>query len=227
MILSEAITKINYALRGLDDDAPSVGSDEWIYWTNVLNSKKNEVYRDVKNRWTNTFENRALSGGVSASTTPVYDLPSDFLGIASQVYIVTTGGVRINFDPIHPEEANPRARNVYVAGANPPKLYFTNEIISGENIIGGTIYVPGYYLPDDLNDASGDEELNFPDDEWGVISTAAEIAFNDIVYEDKAADLNEKANSLYTSMLMKNHRGTYNNPRRVPTRVRRIGRVRY
>ena len=69
---------------------------------------------------------------------------------------------------------------------------------------------------------SDSDTLPFPDPYWGVLAAASEIAFNDIIYETKAPDLNEKANSRYRQMMARNRRGTYNNPRRIPRNMPRI-----
>ena len=89
-------------------------------------------------------------------------------------------------------------------------LYCTTEIKTGENIVGGTLYLPGYYLPDDLT--TGADELLVPNPDWLVMATASEIAFNDIVYEDKSADINAKANALYQAMVANNRRAVFNQP---------------
>ncbi len=55
------------------------------------------------------------------------------------------------------------------------------------------------------------------------MAVASEIAFNDITYEDKASDLNAKANALYRQMVSDERKGTYNNPIQTPVNVYRIG----
>lgn len=223
MTLEEAITRINYAVRGTDDDAPTFGSEEWDQWVNTLNAKKDELYADVKQRWSNIFEVRSV-GTITVSATPSFDLDDDFLAPSNEAYVVTTGNQRINLDLVHPEEVSSQSRQVYISGGNPQTISFSNAIESGENIVGGALYVPAYYIPDDV--ASESDELPFLDPNWAVYSTAAEIAFSDITYEDKAADLSAKANNLYKLMVNRNNRGSYSNPRRTPTIVRRIRNAR-
>lgn len=55
MDVTTAISGISYALRGTDDDAPLVSSDEWVYWLSVLNRKKDEFYRDLTKQWPESF----------------------------------------------------------------------------------------------------------------------------------------------------------------------------
>ena len=86
--------------------------------------------------------------------------------------------------------------------------------------MGGTLYVPGYYRPADLTQAS--DTLNVPDPYWAVMAVAAEVAASDVVYEDKEANLNAKANALYMQMGRDNRRGTYASPSVSPTNVKRI-----
>lgn len=213
MLVSEAISKINYRLRGLDDDAPVSGSDEYAFWLDTLNGKKDELYRDINQNWSGTFEARSI-GTISASETPSFDLDEDFLAPSSNPYVITTDGNKVELTLIHPDEQSSSERAVYLAGTNPQTLYITNEVTATESIVGGTLFMPGYWLPEDMT--SDNDELPFPDPYWGVMAAAAEIAFSDIIYETKSADLNAKANALYMQMVRNNRRGVYKNPRKTP-----------
>lgn len=220
MIVSEAISKINYALRGIDDDAPTVGTDEYTYWLSVLNSKKDELFRDVKQLWNESFEIRSI-GTITASTAPSFELEDDFLAPSDYIYLVTNEDRRVEYRLIKPGERRLHTREAYIAGRNPKVLYVSNEILSTEDIVGAELFLPAHWLPEDMTAANDD--LPFPDPNWGVMATAAEIAFNDIIYETKAPDLNEKANSLFRQMAQLNRRGTYDNPRVTPYYMKRIG----
>lgn len=222
--VTQAISEINYALRGIDDDAPIDGSDEWIYWLSVLNRVKRTLFRDVKQNWEESFATRNV-GTVTASAALTINLPSDFIapsgnGDGIGVYVITTSGTRVNLDLVKPHQASSGERQVYVSGKTPKVLNFNFVISATDQIVGGTVYVPGYYMPADLTVAAS--VLSFPDNDWGVMATAAEIAFNDIVYETKSADLNAKANSLYTDMVNRNQRGFTGQPRKSVYNVRKI-----
>lgn len=214
MVVSDALTKISYALRGIDDDAPSFGDDEAIYWLSVLNSKKDEYAQDIKQRWADLFEVRTLADAV-ASGTQAYDLPDDFLAPSDEVYIDDLNGQRTYYEFVKPQQ---RSRygvaEVFVQGNNPKQLVFTRDIDATSQVVGGSILVPGYYRPADMTTANS--VLPFSDPNWALMATAAEIAFNDVVYETKAADLTEKANDLYRKMAQANRALTYRNGRRVP-----------
>lgn len=217
MLVSSYITRLNYALRGTDDDAPEEGSDEWTYWVDTLNLKKDELYQEL---WDSMFTVRSL-GLVSASAAPTFNIPADFVAPSDHVYIVKTDGTRAEYTIVKPKERKLHTREVYIAGMNPQVLYVTTEIESTESIIGGTLYLPGYYKPADV-DANSDI-VPLIDPNWGVYAAAAEIAGNDITYEDKEANLNAKATNLY-NLLKKNHtRGTYANPRTSAYNVPVIG----
>lgn len=219
MLVSEFITRLNYALRGIDDDAPMFDSDEANYWLDTLNRKKNELYEDVTQLWRNTFEVRSL-GVVTTSLAPAYDIDEDFLGASDLVYVITTDDQRREYTIVQPQERQLYWREAYIAGMNPQKLYFTNAIAADESIIGGELFLPGYYMPADVTEE--DDTLPFLDPNWAVMAVAAEIAGNDIVYEDKEANLTSKANNLYRLMVKKNKRGTYRNPRTASIAVDRI-----
>lgn len=285
MIVSEAISGINYALRGIDDDAPTAGGDEHNYWLATLNRKKNELFSDASQLWSGTFKETApnetgtvatagtttltgtdtyftdyrvgdtitvsgetvrtiatitsdtsLTVTVAFSTTASdltftrqmiigtgvqsYSLHRSLLAPSDKAYVTTTAGVRVYFDIILPQERNENTQQVFISNQNPEELTFTVEILSTDSIVGGTLTLPGHYMPADLSAVT--DILPFSDPYWGVMATASEIAFNDIIYETKAPDLNDKANALLAQMALKNRKGTYNNPRKMSYSVQRI-----
>lgn len=229
MNVTTFLTRVNYALRGTNEDAPAVGDDEAIYWVDLLNRKKDELYQDVSKNWRDAYEVRSL-GAVSASATPSYNLATDFIALSGDestgqgsgggVYIITNGSQRVDINVVNPEERNPNLRAAFIAGRNPQKLYITNAILASENIIGGTLYAPGYYMPADVS--LGADVVPLPDPNWGVMAVASEVAFNDIEYEDKAPDINDKANALYLQMVSKNAGILHNSPKAIKTNIARI-----
>lgn len=218
MLVSQFFTRTNNVLRGIEDDVPISGTDEYAYWLDTLNRKKDELYRDIK-KWSNIYQVLEV-GTITASNAPEYELAEEFLAPANNVYVLTVDGNRTEYEIIKPQEVNPNKQQVYIAGGNPQILYFTQPILADSNIVDGTLYIPGYFMPDDM--ISANDELPFSDPNWAVMAVASEIAFNDLTYEDKAPDLNSKANALYAQMVKLNRRGTYDNPRVTPTNVRRI-----
>lgn len=216
MDVTTAISGINYALRGIDDDAPLEGTDEWDYWLSVLNRKKDELFRDTKQDWEESHEVRSL-GLITASATPSYDIATDFLtptgdGYGIGAYVVKDGK-RTDLELVKPQAIYKSNRVVYIVGRNPKALKFADEIAATDTIVGGTLYLAGQYMPADLADAA--DELPYPDPQWGVLAAAAEIAYNDVTYEDKAEGLNAKANNLYDMMIKANRAGTHLAPRKV------------
>lgn len=285
MLVSEAIPRINYALRGIDDDAPTAGSDEYTYWLSTLNRKKDELYQDVGKTWLSTFKEvapnepgtaatagtttltgtstyftdyavgdkitvsgetertiAAITSDTSLTVTvafsntassktftrkmiiatgvQTYSLHRSFLAPSDKAYVIKTDGNRNYYTIIKPQERPTTSQYLYISDVNPETITFTGDIESTDTIVGGTLVVPAFYLPADMTAAT--DMLPFPDPNWGVMATAAEIAFNDIIYEDKAPDLNEKANALWRNMNQKNRRGTYDNPRTIPRNMYRI-----
>lgn len=221
MILQDFINRVNYALRGVDDEAPTLGSDEWIYWVDTLNRKKDELYLDTTKNWATTYQVANL-GAVQASTTPTYELEDEFINPANMAYILTSTGARREYKIIKPEESTTNTQAVYIAGTDPQTLYFSQAIVTGDDIINGTLYLPGYYMPEDVLPTNANALIPLPDANWGVMAVAAELAFGDITYEDKTENLNAKANGLYNQMVMRNRKGTYGNTRQSPTYVNRI-----
>lgn len=227
MLLSDALVKISYALRGLDDEAPTVGSEEANYWVSVLNTKKDELYKDTKQNWVSAYEVLNL-GTITASAALSIDLPDNFTGIAgddyddargSDAYVVLTSGERTNLRAIKPSQRTSQ-QAFYIAGVNPQTLNFTQEIAADDDMVGGTLYLPSYVTPDDV--ALANDELPVPDADWLVFATAAELAFSDLIYEDKAEALNAKANNLYRMMVANNRRQSSGSVRRMTYIVPKI-----
>lgn len=283
MNVETALTKISYALRGIDDEAPTFGDDESNYWVSVLNDKKDELFKNPNLSWSSAFKavaptepgtvttagttalagsgtyftdyrvgdkitvagetertiatitsNTALTVTVAFSTTASdltlthksviaagvqsYSLHRSFNNPSDQVVILTTDGTYRYIDFMQPGARNETSRGAYISGENPKTLTINTTIQSGEDIVGGELQVPGFYVPDDISAST--DLLPFPDPNWGVMATASEVAFNDVIYEDKASDLNRKANALYQAMAATNRKGEYARPRTVPYNMR-------
>lgn len=214
MLVSEAISKISYAVRGVDDDAPTFGDEDYTQWLSILNSKKDEYAYDIKQRWDSTFDVKAAAT-VIADGVQSYDLPDDFLAPSDEIYVTDTSGVKHYFTLVKPQQRSRNGNNeVYITGVNPRNINFSGSITSTSPLIGGTIFAPGYYLPADMTLAT--DELPFNDPNWAVMAAAASVAFGDVVYETKSADLTEMANDLYRKMAQANRALTYGNSRRIP-----------
>lgn len=223
MNVTTAISGINYALRGTDDDPPTSG-DEFNYWLSVLNRKKDELYRDTTVNWPENYDVDSLTGTVAISAAPQFDLADTFICPSGElahsgIYVIDTDGKRHDLDLIEARDRSTK-QQVFIGGSNPQKLYFTQPIVAGDELIGGTIYVSGHYMPADFT--TGTNELPFIDPQWAVMATAAEIAYNDITYEDRAEGLNAKANNLYQQMVMSIHRTSAMGAKKVRTSVKRI-----
>ena len=295
MTLAEFYTRTSYALRGTDEDSPEHGSEEATMWLSILNRKKDELYENVAQNWSNTFKetapnepgtvatvattaltgtstfftdyavgdkitvsgetvrtiatitsDTALTVSVAFSNTASsktftraiiiddiftsYSLHRSFLALSGDdvsngtagtgVYVLKTDGNNSYLPVVSPERRDPSFRSVFIGSLNPQKVYFSDTIASTEDIVGGTLYYPGYFMPDDVSAAT--DLLPFLDPNWAVMAVASEIAFNDITYEDKSGDLNAKANALFMQMSRKNKGLVFNTPRPVPYNIKRI-----
>lgn len=217
MILSSFFAQVNTAYRGADDDAPTSGTD-FNLWLNTTNRKISEWATDGKNVWQSLFDIREI--GTISNTSQTYDLDSNIIVPADSVIVTTLLNKDIEYVICKPQERKRFLNSVYISGNNPQVLTFQDTITSTSQIIGGTIKVAGYYLPDDLAIATDTIPVDNP--YWLVYAVASELAFNDLTYESKAPDLNAKANNLYGIMSSNNRRGTNNNPRTARTNVNRI-----
>lgn len=225
MNVSDFLQYTNDALRGTDEDAPNLGTDDANLWLRTLNRIKNQLYQNTKVLWDETWQVKSL-GTVTATSSPSYgtDTTTTLIAPSDEVVIVDTDSNNHYFDIIKPRERRHTGRAFYITGMNPQTLKCTDAITSGENIVGGTLYLPGYYMPADINVSTEDGTTTIPflDPYYAVMAVAAEIAFNDITYEDKSVDLTGKANLLYTQMVRKNRRNTYGRSRPIARDVKRI-----
>lgn len=218
---AEFIVRVNDRVRGTDDDPPAIGSDEANYWFRLLNQKKDELYGDVTKRWRNIFESNREVGTVTSGDFSI-ELPDDLLIPSDVCYVIDADGHRTDYKIAQPQARDRFTREVYISGT-PATLFFTNTINIGDLIVGGTLYLPGYYLPEDI---TANDDLPFPDPNWAVLAVAAEVAGNDIVYEDKEANLNTKANNLYRLMVKRNRANPHGYPNKSAYNVHRIRGVR-
>lgn len=217
MVLSELIVRINDAFRG-DETSPVAGTDEYAYWLRTANRKVSEWARDTKQNWRSNFD--IVEAGTIAVGTQAYDLDDTLLQPSDYVIVTPTTGVDIRYTLASPQERERYTNSAYVSGRDPQILTFYDDILTGNQIVGGTLKVPGYYLPDTMAIAS--DVVPVDDPNWLVLATASELAFNDITYEDKYVDLNTKANALYAQMVSANRKGSSGYPRQARTAVRRI-----
>lgn len=221
------IRDVNYALKGTDDDAPTIGDDDWIYWIATANRKKNEMYDDSKRSWASAYaegvDGEAV-GTISADANLSFELDPAFISPAKQAYVVDSDGNYTYLDVIKPQSRNRQAsaKQVFISGQNPQLLTFSVPILAGDSLIGGDLFLPGYYRPSDIRTDSDTAYIPVDDPNWLVMAVAAQVAFNDITYEDKFGDLNGQANVLYRQMSRRNSRGTHGQPSVTPTNVKRI-----
>lgn len=151
-----------------------------------------------------------------------YNMHRSLISLSDEIIILGTDGQYYYIDVVKPQERSRSKREVYLSGKRPQIATVSTTIVAGENIIGGTLIPAGYYRPDNMDFTDTADEVPCDDPYWLVLATAAQIAFNDITYEDKFEDLNGQANVLYRNMARKNRRGTFKNPRVTPVKVQRI-----
>jgi hypothetical protein len=221
MTITDLMQVINDSVRGTDDDVPTEGTDDWSYWLRVVNQKRDELYRDSRLKLASAYVVLNL-GTVTASAAPVYNLATTFKDPAASPYVITTAGGRKDLDYTKPEEQNYTTQAVFVAGSNPHKLYFTQEITSDSDLVGGELYQPAWIIPAAYT--AGSDTVIDDDPYWLALAASADIAGNDLTYEDKEPNLTAKANNRYEILAATNRSGSFGNPRVTPTNTRtRLG----
>lgn len=225
MTVSDFLEYTNDSVRGTDESAPTLGTEEASYWLRLLNRVKNQLYENTKVLWNETWQEKSL-GAVTATATPSYgtDTTTKLIAPSDHVRILDSNSSNIYYDIVKPRERPRSGRAFYITGMNPQTLKCTNKITATEDIVGGTLYLPGYYMPADIDvdTEDGTSVIPFLDPHYAVLAVASEIAFSDITFENKAADLAGKASVLLAQMIRKNRRNTYGASRPIPTSVKRI-----
>lgn len=156
---------------------------------------------------------------IIATGVNTYSVHRNLLSPSDRVEVVE-GTNTTYFNLGKPQERERFSSEVYLAGRNPQTVTFYDTISSTSDIVGGTLKLPGYYVPADLTAAT--DTVPVDDPYWVVYAVASELAFNDLTYSDKTPDLVAKANNLWAGMCAANRRGTNNNPRIARTNVTRI-----
>lgn len=222
MDVTDFLTNVNDTWHGTDEIAPGVGTDDANYWIRVASRVRRDLYKDLTKQWRSTIQTLNL-GPMSASTSLVINLPANYLGAANDCYVIDNNGTRHDFDIVEPQDADYMKQQVYVSGMGPATLTFTKPVLSTDAFSNGTLYLPAYTLPADIDGSNGSNMIYVDDIDWLILATSAELAFNDVTYESKAPDLNAKATAAYKQMLNNNRRGTAGAPRKGRYDVTRIG----
>ena len=221
MTLQEFLNRVNYELRGTDDDAPTVGDEDANYWGSELNAVKTNWARDPNQKWDSLFvPDTEIEDAITDAAKPSWNIPTTFIMPSDKVEILLSDGTTLyEYDLTKGSERDRYNMKFYIAGRNPQKLYCSTAILTTDTIIGGKLYLPGYYEPADVDLEDADAIVPIDDPEYAVMAVAAKVAFADITYEDKYNDLNGQANVLYRQMTARNRRGTSSRPRKTPTRI--------
>lgn len=217
MNVTTLFNQINAAYRGSDDNPPTTGID-FTLWLQTANRKTQEWAKDSNQTWASLFSLGTVATPIAAGTQ-TYALDDEAI-VPSDKVTVTVGINTYDYTVVKPQERNLSTKAVYLSGRHPQTLTFVDPIVAIDPIVGGTISFGAYIPPIDLVD--GDSVVQVDDPYWLVYATAAELSFNDLTYSDKSSDLVTKANNLYSQMVAANRRGTADNPRTMPTRVKRI-----
>lgn len=221
MITAELFAEVNDAYRGTDDGVPTVGTTDHDYWLRIANRKINEWARDTKNIWESLWDIKTVQVGdplvdvVIVAGTQDYTLNNIPIALSDKIIVTDTDGNDHTYQIIKAKERDRFTEAVYIVGAT---LTFVDDINTGDTIVGGTIKIPGYWMPTTLTTGA----IVIDDPYWLVYAVAADLASNDLTYSAKAGNLQAQANNLYMAMASANRRGTNNNPRKTPTNIERI-----
>lgn len=214
MDLQTLMQHINATYRSSDDDPPTSGDPEYDTWLLTINRKVSEWARDPKHKWASLWDDSRTLGTVSASTQ-AYELDDEILYPSDAVILSNADNQQTYFKLVKPQERGYGYNTAYIWGRDPQTLTFYDEFQADSQLVGQTISLAGYFMPDEL--VLPTDTVPVDDPYWLVMSVAAHLAFTDDEYENRSVDLQGQANALYSGMIAANRNGTFNNPRTVPT----------
>jgi hypothetical protein len=185
----------------------------------IIDTITSDTVLDVTEAFTNTVTaNKYTHISVIKSGVQTYNLHRQFYQPSDSAIASGTQDYEYSFSL--PQERDRFVLNTYISGIYPKNITFTDTIDSDNPIVGSELEVPGYFLPEDLT--ADTDTVPVDDPYWLVYTVASELAFNDLTYADKYAELNNKANNLYSMMIKANRNATNKYPRTIRTSVNRI-----
>lgn len=192
--------------KGKQSKVPAFASDKWLSAVITLQAKLREFATDPYHEWDSLHQE--VNGGTITVNNSTYDL-DDIIQRPSDKIIVTKSGqiTRIGFIKLvqrfQPEYMGPGY--AYLHGNDPQQLTINANILTGDNLIGGTITIPAYILPDILSAAPGNVGVNdsilVDNIDWLVHAVAGEIARNDPAKRAQYPNLQGLANNFWQNMV--------------------------
>lgn len=219
MTVSALLTQIYLAYRGKGSArVPAFGTDKSNDMLVIANRKKNEWATDPNNKWASLFENRLIS--VIDYTDTTYDLPDDFYQPSDFARIVDLNDSIYDYPIVKPQQRNNFSKSVYISGRQPNKIAtFAQEINS--SLDGGSLYIPGYYIPVDMALEADIVSVDYP--EWLVYIVASELSRNDPAKDDQYVNLVNQANDVYRKMVEANSSVGFMQPNKIMSNMGSIG----
>lgn len=219
MLASQLLDEIYAAYRGKTTErTPAWGVAKADRTISIANRKMREWATDPNNRWSSLFEIRDVTP-VVATNTATYELDDDFFMPSDYALVERTDGTTVQYPIVPPQKRDQFDQSIYLSGINPKKATFAQTIDAG--LAGGTLKVPGYFIPADIALATDFVPVDIP--EWLVYITASELARNDAAKDDQYVNLVNQANDLYRKMIDNNNGGAFLQPFSITNNMPQVG----
>jgi len=220
MTTIELLQKAWYRYKGAKT-FPVEGTTKYAYMLSTANDLIEEWARDGNQTWASLWELRN-EGSVSTSTD--YFLDDDFIKPSDFIYVETDDAQRAYFDIQKPQSRSRYGRSVYVS-QNPGVLSFVEALPEDSTLIGGTLWVAGYWVPQELVNANDTVVVDNP--QWLIYAIAAELARNDPAKTNQYGNLQGRANDLYENMVSRNISNGFGQPLAVAVQMPQINPYNY
>jgi hypothetical protein len=159
------------------------------------------IVSDTSLTVTPAFTNTASSLTFTRSTiidnlTLDYNLNRNFFQSSDYARIIKTDDSIVEYQIVKVQQRGLLDQSLYVHGSNPKKITFAQTIDT--SLDGATLYIPGYYIPNELSAST--DTVPVDDPKWLVYITASELARNDASKDDQFPTLVAMANDIYRKM---------------------------
>lgn len=211
MTAQELLDSVYQVYRGkIQSRTPAFTSDKGVVTLGIANRKIREWATDPRNKWNSLFEIKLVD--TIDVLTQTYDLDPLFFQPSDFVRAVKTDGTSTEYPIVKAQQREAiSGQNAYIHGLNPKKITLSRDIDS--ELDGGTLYLPGYYIPAPLTLSTDIVPVDDPN--WLVYITASELARNDPAKEDSFPTLVGMANEMYTRMSNANNDVGFGQPNSV------------
>jgi hypothetical protein len=191
--------------KGKQSKVPALGTDKWLSAVITLQAKLREFATDPYHEWDSLHQD--VNGGTVAVNNSTYDLDETIQRPSDKLVVTKNGQVtRISFIKLT-QRWLPQYMGTgwaYLHGDAPQQVTVNANILAGDGLVGGTLTIPAYILPEILGSGPANvqpsDTILVDNIDWLVHAVAAEIARNDPAKRAQYPNLQGLSNTFWKKM---------------------------